>query len=160
MACASANASEVVHVDASKGMVNWAKENMKLSHLENQKIRFIVDDVIKFVQREKRRGRTYHAIIMDPPSYGRGPNGEIWKIEEQLYPLIVQCMEILDDDPLFFLVNSYTTGFSATVLYNILQATLLKKYPNGIIETGENGLPITQTQTILPCGIYGRWVSK
>lgn len=160
MACASANASELVHVDASKGMVNWAKENMKLSHLENQKIRFIVDDVIKFVQREKRRGRTYHAIIMDPPSYGRGPNGEIWKIEEQLYPLIVQCMEILDDDPLFFLVNSYTTGFSATVLYNILQATLLKKYPNGIIEAGENGLPITQTQTILPCGIYGRWVSK
>ena len=94
MACASAGAAEVVHVDASKGMVNWAKENMMLSHLENHKIRFIVDDVLKFVAREKRRGRTYHAIIMDPPSYGRGPNGEIWKIEEQLYPLISACMEI------------------------------------------------------------------
>lgn len=160
MACASANACEVVHVDASKGMVNWAKENMVLSHLENKKIRFIVDDVIKFVEREKRRGRTYHAIIMDPPSYGRGPGGEIWKIEEQLYPLILKCMDILDDDPLFFLVNSYTTGFSPTVLNNILHSTLLRKYPNGIIESGENGLPITRTQTILPCGIYGRWVSK
>lgn len=160
MACASANASEVVHVDASKGMVQWAKENMNLSHLEDKKIRFIVDDVIKFVEREKRRGRTYHAIIMDPPSYGRGPNGEIWKIEEQLYPLILKCMEILDDEPLFFLVNSYTTGFSSTVLYNILSSTLLKKYPNGTIECGENGLPITKTKTILPCGIYGRWVAK
>lgn len=160
MACASANAQEVVHVDASKGMVAWAKENMMLSHLENKKIRFIVDDVIKFVEREKRRGRTYHAIIMDPPSYGRGPSGEIWKIEEQLYPLITKCMEILDDEPLFFLVNSYTTGFSATVLHNILASTLLKKYPNGTLECGENGLPITKTKTILPCGIYGRWVSN
>lgn len=160
MACASAGASEVVHVDASKGMVNWAKENMALSHLEDKKIRFIVDDVIKFVEREKRRGRTYHAIIMDPPSYGRGPNGEVWKIEEQLYNLITKCMEILDDEPLFFLVNSYTTGFSATVLNNILRATLLKKYPQGEIFAGENGLPITRTNTILPCGIYGKWVSK
>ena len=160
MACASAGASEVVHVDASKGMVNWAKENMELSHLEDKKIRFIVDDVIKFVEREKRRGRTYHGIIMDPPSYGRGPNGEIWKIEEQLYPLIMKCMEILDDKPLFFLVNSYTTGFSATVLENILRSTLLKKHPNGYLESGENSLPITKTKTILPCGIYGRWVSN
>ena len=131
MACASANACEVVHVDASKGMVNWAKENMVLSHLENKKIRFIVDDVIKFVEREKRRGRTYHAIIMDPPSYGRGPSGEIWKIEEQLYPLILKCMDILDDDPLFFLVNSYTTGFSPTVLNEsssrILEAEIVGK---------------------------------
>lgn len=160
MACASANASEVVHVDASKGMVQWAKENMALSHLQDKKIRFIVDDVLKFVQREKRRNRTYHAIIMDPPSYGRGPNGEVWKIEEQLYPLIRACLEILDDEPLFFLVNSYTTGFSATVLENLLHATVLKKFPNGRLQTGEIGLPITKSNTILPCGIYGRWESQ
>lgn len=158
MACAAAGASEVVHVDASKGMVQWAKENMALSHLEDKKIRFIVDDVLKFVEREKRRGRTYHGIIMDPPSYGRGPNGEVWKIEEQLYPLIQACMPILDEKPLFFLVNSYTTGFSATVLHNMLNSTVLKKYPNGHIESGENGLPITRSNTVLPCGIYGRWV--
>lgn len=160
MACASAGASEVVHVDASKGMVNWAKENMMLSHLQDRKIRFIVDDVLKFVQREKRRGRTYHAIIMDPPSYGRGPNGEVWKIEEQLYPLISACLEILDEDPLFFLVNSYTTGFPPTVLYNLLHATIARKHGNGYIEAGEIGLPITRSQTILPCGIYGRWVKE
>lgn len=158
MACASAGAAEVVHVDASKGMVNWAKENMMLSHLENHKIRFIVDDVLKFVAREKRRGRTYHAIIMDPPSYGRGPNGEIWKIEEQLYPLISACMEILDDDPLFFLVNSYTTGFPPTVLYNLLRTTVGKKHCNGAIAAGEIGLPITTGDSVLPCGIYGKWV--
>ena len=160
MACASAGASEVVHVDASKGMVNWAKENMMLSHLQDRKIRFIVDDVLKFVQREKRRGRTYHAIIMDPPSYGRGPNGEVWKIEEQLYPLISACLEILDEDPLFFLVNSYTTGFPPTVLHNLLHATIARKHGNGYIEAGEIGLPITRSQTILPCGIYGRWVKE
>lgn len=160
MACASSGAEEVVHVDASKGMVQWAKENMQLSHLEDKKIRFIIDDVLKFVAREKRRGRTYHAIIMDPPSYGRGPNGEVWKIEEQLYPLISACLEILDEHPLFFLVNSYTTGFPPTVLHNLLSATVLKKHPNGFVEAGEIGLPITQTNTILPCGIYGRWVKK
>ncbi len=160
MACASANASEVVHVDASKGMVNWAKENMQLSNLHNKKIRFIVDDVLKFVEREKRRGRTYHAIIMDPPSYGRGPNGEVWKIEEQLFPLIKACLEVLDEDPLFFLVNSYTTGFSATVLNNLLHATVAKRHRHGDIQTGEIGLPITKTETILPCGIYGRWECK
>ena len=159
-ACGSAGASEVVHVDASKGMVNWAKENMMLSHLQDRKIRFIVDDVLKFVQREKRRGRTYHAIIMDPPSYGRGPNGEVWKIEEQLYPLISACLEILDEDPLFFLVNSYTTGFPPTVLHNLLHATIARKHGNGYIEAGEIGLPITRSQTILPCGIYGRWVKE
>lgn len=160
MACAKAGAQEVVHVDASKGMVAWAKENMQLSHLCDRKIRFIVDDVLKFVAREKRRGRTYHAIIMDPPSYGRGPNGEMWKLEEQLIVLIQACLEILDEDPLFFLVNSYTTGFSSTVLYNILNHYLLKKYPNGLIEAGEMNLPITRTNTLLPCGIYGRWVKK
>ena len=152
--------AEVVHVDASKGMVNWAKENMMLSHLENHKIRFIVDDVLKFVAREKRRGRTYHAIIMDPPSYGRGPNGEIWKIEEQLYPLISACMEILDENPLFFLVNSYTTGFPPTVLYNLLRTTVGKKHRDGQIDAGEIGLPITATDSVLPCGIYGKWVSS
>ena len=160
MACAKAGASEVVHVDASKGMVAWAKENMQLSHLEDRKIRFIVDDVLKFVQREKRRGRTYHAIIMDPPSYGRGPNGEIWKIEEQLYPLIEACLDILDENPLFFLVNSYTTGFPASVLHNVLQASVQAKYQRGHIEAGEIGLPITRSKTVLPCGIYGRWVNK
>ncbi len=160
MACAKAGAVEVVHVDASKGMVAWAKENMYLSHLADHKIRFIVDDVLKFVAREKRRGRTYHAIIMDPPSYGRGPNGELWKIEEQLVPLINACLEILDSQPLFFLVNSYTTGFSPTVLYNILDHLLLERYPQGDIEAGEIGLPITRTNTLLPCGIYGRWVKK
>lgn len=160
MACAFAGAEEVVHVDASKGMVNWAKENMQLSHLEDRKIRFIVDDVLKFVAREKRRGRTYHAIIMDPPSYGRGPNGEVWKIEEQLYPLISACLEILDDEPLFFLVNSYTTGFPPTVLHNLLSSTILQKHTNGYIEAGEIGLPISRTKTTLPCGIYGRWVEK
>ncbi|MGL5977525.1 MAG: class I SAM-dependent methyltransferase [Erysipelotrichaceae bacterium] len=160
MACASAGATEVVHVDASKGMVQWAKENMELSNLQDRKIRFIIDDVLKFVEREKRRGRTYHAIIMDPPSYGRGPNGEVWKIEEQLLNLIQACQEILDPNPLFFLVNSYTTGFSPTVLHNILTATVLKQYPNGTLECGEIGLPISRTNTILPCGIYGRWVSN
>lgn len=160
MACAKAGASEVVHVDASKGMVQWAKENMQLSHLEDKKIRFIVDDVLKFVQREKRRGRTYHAIIMDPPSYGRGPNGEVWKIEEQLYPLIEACLDILDENPLFFLVNSYTTGFPASVLHNVLQASVQAKYQCGRIEAGEIGLPITRTKTLLPCGIYGRWVNE
>lgn len=160
MACASAGAAEVVHVDASKGMVQWAKENMAYSHLEDKKIRFIVDDVLKFVAREKRRGHTYHAIIMDPPSYGRGPNGEIWKIEEQLYPLISACLEILDDNPLFFLVNSYTTGFPPTVLNNLLVSTIGKKHPQGLITAGEIGLPITRSNTVLPCGIYGRWIQK
>lgn len=157
MACSSAGASEVVHVDASKGMINWAKENMKLSNLENNKIRFIVDDCLKFVEREKRRGNTYHAIIMDPPSYGRGPNNELWKLEDQIMELILKCMDILDDQPLFFLINAYTTGFSSTVLANILKKTMLVKHPNGQVETGEVGLPIQNDDMILPCGIYGKW---
>ncbi|SJZ33918.1 class I SAM-dependent methyltransferase [Anaerorhabdus furcosa] len=160
MACSSAGASEVVHVDASKGMVQWAKENMALSHLENNTIRFIVDDVLKFVQREKRRGHTYHGILMDPPSYGRGPNGEMWKLEEQITELVSACLEILDDEPLFFLVNSYTTGFSSTVLENILSTTVLKRFPNGKVEAGEVGLPITRENLTLPCGIYGRWIKN
>ena len=157
MACSKAGASEVVHVDASKGMVQWAKENMQLSHLENNKIRFIVDDVLKFVQREKRRGHTYHGILMDTPSYGRGPNNELWKLENQINELISSCLEILDEDPIFFLVNAYTTGFSSIVLENLLKETILKKYPSGHIEAGEIGLPITRNNLILPCGIYGRW---
>lgn len=159
MACSSAGATEVVHVDASKGMVQWAKENMQLCHLENNTIRFIVDDVLKFVQREKRRGHTYHGILMDPPSYGRGPNGEMWKLEEQITELVESCLEILDDEPLFFLVNSYTTGFSSTVLENILSTTVLKKHPQGKVEAGEVGLPIKRDNLTLPCGIYGRWIN-
>ena len=157
MACSKAGASEVVHVDASKGMIEWAKQNMQLSHLENNKIRFIVDDVLKFVQREKRRGHKYHGIVMDPPSYGRGPNNELWKLEDQLYELINSCLDILDDDPLFFIINCYTTGFSNIVLENILKQTILKKYSFGKIETGEIGLPIKKDHMILPCGIYGRF---
>lgn len=157
MACSKAGASEVVHVDASKGMVEWAKQNMQLSHLENNKIRFIVDDVLKFVQREKRRGHKYHGIVMDPPSYGRGPNNELWKLEDQLYELINSCLDILDDDPLFFIINCYTTGFSNIVLENILKQTIMKKYNFGKIETGEIGLPIKKDNMILPCGIYGRF---
>ena len=160
MACAAAGAQEVVHVDAAKGMVQWAKENMVLSHLEDRRIRFIVDDVLKFVAREKRRGRTYHAIIMDPPSYGRGPKGEIWKIEEQLYPLVCACLDILDPHPLFFLINSYTTGFPASVLRNILSSTVLRRHPAGKVEAGEIGLPISASDMILPCGIYGRWIEE
>ncbi len=160
MACSKAGATEVVHVDAAKGMVDWAKENMHLSKLDNNKIRFIVDDCLKFVQRENRRGNKYDAIIMDPPSYGRGPNGEVWKFEKNIYNLITECTKILSDKPLFFLINSYTTGISNIVLGNILKTTILKEYPNGLIETGEIGLPITRDKLILPCGIYGLWEEK
>ena len=156
VACLKAGAS-VVHVDASKGMVKWAKENVKLSGLEDCPIRFIVDDCLKFVEREIRRGNKYDAIIMDPPSYGRGPNGEVWKFEKNIYHLIIKCMEILSDNPLFFLVNSYTTGISSTVLENILKLTLLERFPKGTITAGEIGLPITTNDLILPCGIYGRF---
>lgn len=157
MACSKAGAKEVVHVDAAKGMIEWAKENMRLSKLEDNYIRFIVDDCLKFVEREARRGHKYDVIIMDPPSYGRGPKGEIWKFEDNIYRLINACLEILSDEPLFFLVNSYTTGISATVLENILKTTILKKYPTGKVESGEVGLPVTKNSLILPCGIYGVW---
>ena len=159
MACSKAGAIEVVHVDASKGMVNWAKENMYLSHLENNKIRFIVDDCLKFVQREARRGNKYDAIIMDPPSYGRGPNGEVWKFEHYLYNLITACMDILSDNPLFFLINAYTTGISCTVLYNILKTTIVPRF-GGVVDASEVGLPIVSNDLILPCGICGRWQSN
>ena len=159
MACSSAGAIEVVHVDASKGMVAWAKENMVLSHLEDNKIRFIVDDCLKFVMREARRGNKYDAIIMDPPSYGRGPNGEVWKFEHNLYNLITACMDILSDNPLFFLINAYTTGISSTVLYNILKTTIVPRF-GGSVDASEVGLPIISNDLILPCGICGRWQSN
>ena len=156
MACSKAGA-DVVQVDASKGMTEWAKENMKLSHLENNSIRFIVDDCLKFVKREARRGNKYDAIVMDPPSYGRGPNKEVWKFEDNIYKLIEACMDILSDKPLFFLINSYTTGVSGVVLENILKTTVLKKYPNGTVDSGDIGLPINTNNLVLPCGIYGRY---
>lgn len=156
MAASIAGAEEVVHVDASKGMTEWAKENMKLCKLENNKIRFIVDDCLKFVEREARRGNKYDVIIMDPPSYGRGPNGEMWKFEKNLDILISKCLDILSDKPLFFLINSYTTGISSTVLYNILKTSLYNKY-KGNVSAGEIGLPITDNNLVLPCGIYGLW---
>ena len=150
----------MVQVDASKGMTLIAKENMRLSGLEDASIRFIVDDCLKFVEREYRRGNKYDAIVMDPPSYGRGPNGEVWKFEDNIYSLIHACMKILSDKPLFVLINSYTTGISSIVLENILKTTLLPLYPDGKVDAGEVGLPIVHHDLILPCGIYGRWQSN
>ena len=155
MAAAYAGADEVVHVDAAKGMIDWAKENMKLCHLEDKKIRFILDDVIKFLDREIRRGRTYHAIIMDPPSYGRGPNKEVWRLEDNIQELLDKAKQLLDKDYAFLLINSYTTGLSPTSLKNILSLT----FNDSKIETGEIGLPVTENNLVLPCGIYGK-VSK
>lgn len=155
VACAYAGA-DVVHVDSSRGMVDWAKENIKSSNLDDKYVRFIVDDCIKFVQREIRRGHKYDAIIMDPPSFGRGANKEVWRVEDNLYELVELCKEVLSDDPLFFLINSYTTGISSTVLKNILELTINKKY-KGIVTNGEIGLPMENSDIVLPCGIYGRW---
>jgi 23S rRNA (cytosine1962-C5)-methyltransferase len=155
LACAHAGA-EVCHVDASKGVVSWAKENLHLSGMGSRPVRFITDDVFKFVQREQRRGSKYDAIIMDPPSYGRGPNGETWKLEDDLFPFIQTCQSILTDNPLFLLINSYTTGISATVLQNILTMAMKDKH-GGTISSGEIGLPITHSGLMLPCGILGRW---
>jgi 23S rRNA (cytosine1962-C5)-methyltransferase len=155
VACASAGA-EVCHVDASKGVVQWAKENLQLSGLGDKPVRFITDDVFKFVQREERRGNKYDAIIMDPPSYGRGPNGETWKLEDDLFPFVQFCTKILSDNPLFLLINSYTTGLSPTVLHNLLSMSLGNKF-GGQITCGEIGLPITASKMIMPAGILGRW---
>lgn len=160
MACAKAGAAEVVHVDASKGMVQWAKENRDLSHLEDHKIRFIVDDCLKFVEREKRRGHTYHGILMDPPSYGRGPNGEMWKFEKEITGLVNACLQILDENALFFLINSYTTGFSSVVLENLMKTAMYPSFSNGTISTGEIAIPLQNRDLLLPCGIYGRWERK
>jgi len=159
MACAKAGA-EVVQVDASKGMTLWAKENMKLCGLENQTIRFILDDCLKFVEREYRRGHKYDAIVMDPPSYGRGPNKEVWKFEKNIAVLLEACLKILSDKPIFLLINSYTTGVSNIVLGNMLKTSMLPLYPDGKVETGEVGLQVTKNNLILPCGIYGRWESN
>ena len=148
--------AEVVHVDASKGMVTWAKENVMSSGLSDKPVRYIVDDVKKFVAREHRRGREYDGIIMDPPSYGRGPSGEVWKIENELFPLVEECMKILSPDPLFFLINSYTTGLSAEVLVNVLKLTLGRKF-GGRVSADEIGLKMKSNGLILPCGISGRW---
>lgn len=155
VACLYAGAS-VCHVDSSKGMTNWAKENVISSGLEKKPVRYIVDDVIKFVNREIRRGNKYDAIIMDPPSYGRGAKGEVWQFEENIYDLVKLCTNVLSNKPLFFLINSYTTGISCKVLEDILHLTVLKKY-DGKIESGEIGLPMENSKLILPCGIYGRW---
>ena len=155
VACLSAGAS-VCHVDSSKGMVTWAKENVKASNLENKPVRYIVDDVIKFVNREIRRGNKYDAIIMDPPSYGRGTNGEVWQFEENIDNLVQLCTNVLEEKPLFFLINSYTTGISSKVLENILKINM-KNIKNGKFTSGEIGLPMQDSDLVLPCGIYSKW---
>lgn len=152
---AAAAGANVTHVDAAKGMVAWAKENAIASGLGDAPIRWLVDDCVKFVEREIRRGHKYDAIIMDPPSYGRGPKGEIWKIEDNVYPLIKLCTEILSDKPLFFLVNSYTTGLQPAVLTYMI-STALNRF-GGNVESNEVGLPVEQNGLILPCGASGRW---
>ena len=156
--CAALSAgAEVTHVDASKGMVNWCRENVKLSGLQDKVCRFIVDDCLKYVQRDGRRGKTYDAIIMDPPSYGRGKNGETWKIDDNLWELLADCQRILTDQPLFFLINSYTTWLSPTVLTNMLRDICPS---NGAYSCGEIGIPIKGDQKVLPGGIYARWESN
>lgn len=152
ISASAAGASEVVHVDSSKGMIEWAKKNRDLSGIHDNYIRYIIDDVMKFLAREKRRGRTYHGIIMDPPSYGRGPNGEVWKLEDNLGELLKKAKDVLDDDYSFLLINSYTTGISPTSLNNIL--SLIFNGDN--IVTGEIGLPVKENNLVLPCGIYGK----
>ena len=154
VACLSAGA-QVVHVDSSKGMVAWAKENVNSSGLGDKSVRYIVDDVTKFVQREIRRGNKYDAIIMDPPSYGRGKNGEVWQFESGIADLVDLCKGVLSDDPLFFLINSYTTGISSRVLEDILYLKL--NISTGKYESGEIGLPMKDSKLVLPCGIFGRW---
>ena len=155
VACLSAGAS-VCHVDSSKGMCEMAKENVTLSGLRDKPVRFLIDDVFKFVNREIRRGNKYDAIIMDPPSYGRGKNGEVWKFEDNIEDLIELCTKVLSDKPLFFLVNSYTTGISSQVIENVLRMKLPKNI-NGKFSNGEVGLPMTNSNEILPCGIFARW---
>lgn len=152
---AAAAGAHVTHVDAAKGMVAWARENAAVSGLAEAPIRWIVDDCVKFVEREIRRGSRYDAIIMDPPSYGRGPKGEIWKIEDNVFPLIQLCSQLLSDAPIFFLINSYTTGLQPAVLSYML-STALKRF-GGKVEASEVGLPVTSNGLVLPCGASGRW---
>lgn len=158
IACAAAGAA-VCHVDAARGMVQWARDNAKSSGLEDRPIRWIVDDCAKFVEREIRRGRTYDAVIMDPPSYGRGPSGEVWKLEENLYPFVELVAGVLSDRPLFVILNSYTTGLAPSVLTYILQTVIGGKF-GGRTVSGELGLPVTATGLVLPCGATGRWTAK
>ncbi|MCM1308785.1 MAG: class I SAM-dependent methyltransferase [Butyrivibrio sp.] len=155
LAAAAAGAS-VTHVDASKGMVGWAKENAASSSLSDAPVRWLVDDCVKFVEREIRRGSKYDGIIMDPPSYGRGPKGEIWKIEDAVYPLICLCEKLISDTPLFFLVNSYTTGLAPAVLTYMISSALCPLH-GGRAEASEIGLPVSESGLILPCGASGRW---
>ena len=155
IACLSAGAS-IVHVDSSRGMIDWAKENVTSNNLQDKPIRFIVDDVVKFVEREIRRGNKYDIILMDPPSFGRGSNKEVWNIETDLFNLVMKCTNILSDDPILFLINSYTTGLSMTVLENILNLTVNKKY-KGYVSSDELGIKEENSNIILPCGIYARW---
>ena len=149
----------VTHVDASKGMVGWAKENAHASGLSEAPIRWIVDDCVKFVEREIRRGNHYDAIIMDPPSYGRGPKGEIWKIEDSVFPLVELCAKLLSDRPLFFLINSYTTGLAPAVLTYMLGIAVKTKF-GGSVRSEEIGLPVTASGLVLPCGAAGRWEAE
>lgn len=157
LACAAAGA-EVCHVDASKGMVAWARENAALSGLAEKPVRWIVDDCEKFVLREIKRGKRYDAIIMDPPSYGRGPNGEVWKLEEQIYHLLEVCSQVLSDKPLFFVLNSYTTGLSPAVMEYLLGVTVGTRY-SGALSSDEIGLRVTETGNCLPCGSTALWTS-
>ncbi|MBO4854470.1 MAG: class I SAM-dependent methyltransferase [Oscillospiraceae bacterium] len=158
VACAKAGA-EVCHVDAAKGMVAWGKENARCSGLQDAPVRWIVDDCAKFVEREIRRGRRYDAIIMDPPSYGRGPGGEVWKLEEQLYPFIKLCTQVLSDKPLFVILNSYTTGLAPSVLGYLMQILVGRRF-GGRVTWDELGLPCTASGMALPCGATGRWTSE
>lgn len=152
---AAAAGAQVCHVDAAKGMVDWCGVNAEASGLRRDSIRYIVDDCVKFVRREVKRGRRYDALIMDPPSYGRGASGELWKLETHLWPLLKECRDVLSDRPLFFLINAYTTGLSPSVLANLL-SELMHDHA-GSVTTGEVGLPIQADGKVLPCGIYGRW---
>ena len=158
IACLRAGA-HVTHVDASKGMTEWAKENAVLSGLRELPQRWIVDDCLKFIAREQRRGNKYDAVIMDPPSYGRGPNGEVWKLEEQVYSLVEECAKLLSDDPLFFAINSYTTGLSPSVMSYLL-GTLVQPAHGGEITSDEIGLPVSSTGLVLPCGATAIWKKK
>ena len=155
VACAKAGAA-VTHVDASKGMVTWAKENAASSGLEDAPIRYLVDDCAKFVEREIRRGNHYDGIIMDPPSYGRGPGGEVWKIEDMIHQLVARCAKLLSDEPLFFIINSYTTGLQPAVLSYIIN-TEITAYHGGRVQAGEIGLPVKDNGLVFPCGATARW---
>lgn len=158
LACLAAGA-HVTHVDASKGMVSWGRENAVASGLADRPMRWLVDDCEKFVQRELRRGNTYDGILMDPPSYGRGPGGEVWKLEEQIYPLVAECVHLLSDQPLFFLINSYTTGLSPSVMQYVL-GSVLPVGIGGTLSADEIGLPVTASGLVLPCGATAMWTES